>query len=61
MQNVKTRVFIKRLQKNGFVIDRQSGSHLIFVRDNQTLSIPGTNVELNGCLAKRLVKEFNLK
>lgn len=57
MQNEKTRDFIKDAKAKGFREVRQNGSHVIFERV-QTFSIPAVNNELNGCMAKRLRKEF---
>lgn len=58
MQNEKTKIFIKDAKRVGFEPIRQKGSHLIFVRGMESFSIPATKTEVNGCMAKRLRKEF---
>lgn len=58
MQNEKTRDFIRDAKDNGFREVRQNGSHRIFERV-QSFSIPVADTELNGCMAKRLRKEFH--
>lgn len=63
MQNVNTRSFRQKLKRNGFVERRWSGDHLIYERNaGEIISIPvGGKKEINGCMAKRLIKEFSLK
>lgn len=54
------RAFKKLLKKNGFVIDRKKGSHIIYVNvDGEHISIP-YGKEINAMLAQRLIKENNL-
>lgn len=49
------------LRRNGYVFDRFSGDHCIFVNDVNTISIPFHGKEINRMLAQRLIKENNLK
>lgn len=58
---MKRRDFIKLLRKNGFEFDRTSGDHLIYINDKGVhISIPYGN-EINAMLARRLIKENNLR
>lgn len=57
MQNMKTRDFVKILNKNGYKPDRQRGSHMIFINGEKSISIPVGSTEINGCMTKRLIKE----
>lgn len=52
------REFSKILEDNGFVLDHISGSHYIYKRNHQHLSI---NLKPNPCVCQRLIKEYNLK
>lgn len=56
----KYRDFVKLLNKNGFVLARQKGSHTIFTKGNIHISVPCRN-EVNRMLARRLIIEYNLK
>lgn len=62
MQNVDSRRFRKKLKQNGFMERRWSGDHLIFERNvGEIISVPvGGKKQINGCMVKRLTKEFNL-
>ncbi len=54
------REFKKLLNKNGYSMDRSSGSHNIFKNaQNKTISVPSGRV-LNKMLTRRLIKESNL-
>lgn len=57
---IKHKKFIQLLKKNGFVYDRSSGNHDIYVRNGSHISVP-YDVEINAVLARRLIKENNLK
>lgn len=47
------------LKRNGYMLDRQNGDHTIWVKDGcNHVSI---NMHLNPMVARRLVKENNLK
>lgn len=58
MQNEKTRDFVRDAKRVGFTQTRSNGSHMVFERGVQSFSIPTSKTELNGCMAKRLRKEF---
>ena len=55
------RDFRALLRKNGYVFQRNSGDHIIFSNDVNTISIPFHGKEINRMLAQRLIKENNLK
>lgn len=38
--NVKSKEVVKILQKQGFQINRQSGTHVIMKKDNKTVVVP---------------------
>jgi len=39
-KNMKSNELIKLLYKNGWVLDRIKGSHHIYKKDNNTISVP---------------------
>jgi predicted RNA binding protein YcfA (HicA-like mRNA interferase family) len=59
MQNYGIKEFKNILKQNGFKLDRMNGSHSVFVHsDGRHISVP---IEIIGPMAKRLIKENNLK
>ena len=52
--------FQRKLKSNGFQKDRCNDGHEIWER-KQSLSIPIHDKEINGGIARRLSKEYNLK
>lgn len=40
LQNIKSKEVVKILQKFGFVVDRQSGTHVIMKKDIKTVVVP---------------------
>lgn len=57
MKQYSTREFKSLVSRNGFVLDRCKGDHFIYKRNDDTIVI---NNKINMCVAKRLVKQFNL-
>lgn len=54
-----SRKFIRLLRENGYKLIRQNGSHSIYKNDNgNTITI---NINLNAMVARRLIRENNLK
>ncbi len=49
------------LRQNGYVFSRNSGDHVIFCNDVNTISVPYKGKGLNRMLVRRLIKENNLK
>ena len=49
------------LRQNGYVFNRTSGDHVIFTNDINTISVPYHGKQLNRMIARRLIKENNLK
>lgn len=60
MQNIKQRVFEKILKNNGYILNRTKGDHLIYIHTETHIHIAITAKEVNGTIAKRLIKENNL-
>lgn len=56
--NIKIYKVKKILNENGWVYDRNSGDHLIFVKDNRHMSIP---IHPNGLILQRLFRENDIK
>lgn len=62
MRNYKLKDFKNVLKKNGYKSARMNGSHEIFERqDGDIISIPTSSNDICGPMAKRLIKEHNLK
>ena len=63
MRNFKEKEFIRIVTSNGFVPVRQTGSHRIFKKGNQTMTVPvgHKNHEINAFTGKRIIKTYNLK
>jgi predicted RNA binding protein YcfA (HicA-like mRNA interferase family) len=40
LTNIKSKEVVKILQRQGFKIDRQSGTHIIMKKENQTVVVP---------------------
>ena len=60
MARLKTwnkREFEKMLRKNGYKLNRVSGSHFIYINGKNTIAI---NNKMNKMIAARLIKENNL-
>lgn len=50
--------FEKILKRNGYVLNRQKGDHLIYVNESgRHISV---KYPLNPCISRRLIKEYNL-
>ena len=58
MEQITGKEFVRVLSKNGFEFERQRGSHQIWKRGAETISVPVIN--LNRMLARRFVKEYAL-
>ncbi len=39
-KNIKSKEVVKILQRLGFIIDRQNGTHVILKKDNKTVVVP---------------------
>jgi len=61
LKQFNTREFSRILNKNGFKFDRQKGSHLIYKRDNETITINNDKYCFNAMIARRLIKTYNLQ
>ena len=58
MEQITGKQFVRVLSKNGFEFERQRGSHQVWKRGTETISVPVRN--LNRMIARRFVKEFDL-
>ena len=59
MKQFSVKEFLGVLSKNGFYYERQKGSHQIWKRGQETVSVPV--IKLNQMMARRFIKEYNLK
>jgi len=57
---MKTKDFIKLLERNGWVFKRHGGNHDVYVKGNEREAIP-RHRELDEELAKALIKRRGLK
>lgn len=59
MKQYTRREFVKIIEQSGFTLNRNKGSHTIFTNEyGKHISIPNS---INSCIARRLIKENNLK
>lgn len=56
---MKTREFIRLLNKNGYSRVHSTGSHLKYRKGERVLTITSKN--LNNMIARRLIKEYQLE
>lgn len=56
---MKQRDLIKKLEKGGFVFERHGTNHDIYVRGNETESVP-RHTEVNEKLAKAILRRRGL-
>jgi predicted RNA binding protein YcfA (HicA-like mRNA interferase family) len=54
---MKWRDFERLLKQHGYVLNRTSGSHGIYVKDGKHITIPRGR-EINKMVARRLMKEM---
>ena len=52
---------IQLLKKNGWSLDRDNGSHHIFIKDNKTIVIPHPRKDLKIGLYNAILKQAGLK
>lgn len=57
---LKPREIIKVLEKIGFVLDRQKGSHCLFVKDDKIVTVPFHNKDLKPKTLKTIIKQAGL-
>lgn len=57
MKQYTQREFIRIVRKNGYLYNRHSGDHAIYVKDGRHISIPQ---KLECVIARRLIRENNL-
>lgn len=57
---MKQRDFIKLLEKNGWKFKREGANHTIYEKDGEIEKVP-RHREINGKLAKGLIKKLGLK
>ena len=58
---MKGKELVKLFQKNGWELDRISGSHHIMTKEGKTLSIPVHNTDLKTGTLNKLLKDAELK
>jgi len=60
--NVSGKDFVKKLMKDGWILDRINGSHYIMCKDNVTLSVPiHKNEDLDKGIYIQLLKKAGYK
>lgn len=58
---MKGKDLVKLLQKNGWTLDRITGSHHIMAKGNQTVSVPVHGTDLGKGLELAILKQAGLK
>lgn len=58
---MKPKELIKKLQQNGWKLDRIHGSHHILEKGNETVSIPVHNKDMKPGLLNQILKKTGLK
>jgi len=61
LRNIKSKEVIKILQRHGFEIDRQSGTHVIMKKENKTVVIPVHRETIPIGTLKSIEKQSGLK
>ena len=61
IKNIKSKEVVKILQKNGFKIDRQSGTHVILKKDAKTVVVPVHHETMPIGTLKSIEKQADLK
>lgn len=59
--SMKDKELLSLLRKNGWQLDRTSGSHYILVKDNQTISLPIHGKDMKKGLETAILKKAGLK
>ena len=58
---MKPKDLIKKLQQDDWELDRISGSHYIFIKGKETISIPVHNTDMKSGLLNNILKKTGLK
>ena len=58
---MKGKELVKLLKKDGWVLDRVSGSHHIMVKDGRSVSVPVHNTDIQKGLLHALMKQTGLE
>ena len=58
---MKPKELMKKLQQNGWELDRVHGSHYIFIKGYETVSIPVHNTDMKPGLLSKILKKTGLK
>ncbi len=61
LTNIKSKEVVKILQKQGFQIDRQSGTHVIMKKDNKTVVVPVHKETIPIGTLKSIERQANVK
>jgi predicted RNA binding protein YcfA (HicA-like mRNA interferase family) len=60
MQNIKTKDLQRKLSEKGYKAVRKCGSHTVYEKVmKDTVSVPTSASEVNGCLAKKIEKQID--
>lgn len=58
---MKPKELIKKIEKLGWKLDRIHGSHHIYKKDDETISIPVHNTDMKPGLLNNILKKTGLK
>jgi len=59
---MKNDEFHKLVRRNGWVADRQTGSHIVYKKDNRSYPVPyHKGKEVKTGIARKIIKEMGLK
>ncbi len=61
IKNIKSKEVVKILQKNGFEVDRQSGTHVILKKDAKMVVVPVHHETMPIGTLKSIEKQADLK
>ncbi len=61
LQNVKSKEVVKILQREGFSVERQSGTHVILKKENKTVVVPVHKENMPIGTLKSIEKQAGLK
>lgn len=58
---MKAKELVKRLEKNGWILDRIKGSHHVMKKDGKTVVVPVHNTDVPKGLLKAILKDTGLE
>lgn len=58
---MKGKELVKKLEKNGWILDRIKGSHHVMKKDGKTVVVPVHNTDVQKGLLKAILKDMGLE